>query len=153
MSRVFFSSPCQIAVSALPRPVPPGHVWGRMVSCAPIVNRCRRAQPGRPSATVARRVPMPRREKQTVLTLKYLFEIAGLALLAAATAILLQDLYRLYQQSTLILDNQPRPEPVRPRWRAAGRITGVALGVLLIGLSIQVVPAGMAGLPPRPISG
>src|ERR1039458_3720705 len=44
--------------------------------------------------TVEPRVPMPRREKQTVLTLKYLFEIAGLALLAAATAILLQDLDR-----------------------------------------------------------
>jgi hypothetical protein len=29
---------------------------------------------------------MLRREKQTVLTLKYLFEIAGLALLAAAAA-------------------------------------------------------------------
>ena len=96
---------------------------------------------------------MLRREKQTVLTLKYLFEIAGLALLAAATAILLQDLYRLYQQSTLILNNQPSPEPVRPRWRAAGRITGVALGVLLIGLSIQVVPAGMAGVRISQISG
>src|ERR1017187_942581 len=103
--------------------------------------------------TVAPRVPIPRREKQTVLTLKYLFEIAGLALLAAAAAILLQDLYRLYEQSTLILNNQPRPDPVRPRWRPAGRIAGVALGVLLTGLSIQVVPAGMAGVRVSQISG
>jgi len=88
-----------------------------------------------------------------VLTLKYLFEIAGIALLAAAAAILLQDLYRLYRQSTLILNNQPRPEPVRPRWRASGRIAAVALGVLLTGLSIQVVPAGMAGVRISQISG
>jgi regulator of protease activity HflC (stomatin/prohibitin superfamily) len=102
---------------------------------------------------VASGVRVLRREKQTVLTLKYLLEIAGLALLAAATAMLLQDLYRLYQQSTQILNHQPRPEPVRPRWRAAGRSTGVALGVLLTGLSIQVVPAGMAGVRISQISG
>ena len=88
-----------------------------------------------------------------MLTLKYLFEIAGLALLAAATAILFQDLYRLYQQSTLILNNQPSADPVRPRWRASGRIAVVAMGVLLTGLSIQVVPGGMAGVRISQISG
>jgi len=82
-----------------------------------------------------------------------MFEIAGFGLLAAAAAILFQDLYRLYRQSKLILNDQPRPETVPARWRAAGRIAAVALAVLLAGLSIQVVPAGMAGVRASQISG
>ncbi len=88
-----------------------------------------------------------------MLTLKYLFEIAGLALLAAATAILLQDLYRLYRQSALILNHQPCPEPVRPRWLPAGRIATVALAILLAGIAIQIVPAGTAGVRVSQVSG
>ena len=149
MSRDFFA-PCQITVSPLPRPFRPDTPVGQGIAfCGlsmsretrlPTDDKNRSSVPPWNPACLSRA-----REKQTVLTLKYFFEIAGLALLAAATVILLQDLYRLYQQSTLILNNQPRPEPVRPRWRAAGRITGVALGVLLTGLSIQAVPA--ASLP------
>ncbi len=68
-----------------------------------------------------------------MLTLKYLFEAVGFALLAAAAAVLFHDLYRRHA----------RGEAVTPRWLAAGRAAAVALVPLLLGLAIQVVPAGM----------
>ena len=37
-----------------------------------------------------------------MLTVKYLLEVAGFVLMAAAAAILVHDLFRLYQQSNLI---------------------------------------------------
>jgi regulator of protease activity HflC (stomatin/prohibitin superfamily) len=85
--------------------------------------------------------------------MKYLLEVAGFVLMAAAAAILLRDLYRLYQQSNLILNDQPRPAVVQPRYRTAGRVTALALVCLLSGLSVQVVPAGMAGIRVSQISG
>ena len=60
-----------------------------------------------------------------MLTLKYLFESIGFALLDAAL----------------------------PRWHAAARIAGLALIPLLAGISIVVVPAGMAGVRVSQISG
>jgi regulator of protease activity HflC (stomatin/prohibitin superfamily) len=88
-----------------------------------------------------------------MLTVKYLLEVAGFVLIVAAAAILLHDLFRLYQQSNLILNDQPRPTAVEPRYRAAGRITVLALICLLCGLSFQVIPAGMAGVRVSQISG
>jgi hypothetical protein len=88
-----------------------------------------------------------------MLTVKYLLEVAGFLLMAAAAAMLLHDIYRLYQQSNLILNNQPRPAEVRPRYRAAGRLTALALVTLLAGLSSRVVPSGMAGVRVSQISG
>jgi len=88
-----------------------------------------------------------------MLTLKYLLEVAGFVLIAAAAAILIHDLFRLYQQSNLILNDQPRPAAIEPRYRAAGRFTAIGLACLLAGLSVQVVPAGMAGVRVSEISG
>ena len=82
-----------------------------------------------------------------MLTVKYLLEVVGFVLMAAAAAILLHDLYRLYQQSDLILNDRPRPAEIQPRYRAAARLTALALVTLLAGLSVQVVPSGMAGVP------
>lgn len=76
-----------------------------------------------------------------MLTLKYLLEFAGFALLAAAAATALYDVYRFYK------------EQFQPRWREAGRLAALALAPLLIGLSIQVVPAGMAGVRVSQMSG
>ena len=72
-----------------------------------------------------------------MLTLKYLLEIAGLAALVGGAAMVLYDLYR-------------RTEP---RWRSAGRIALWGLVPLLVGLSIEVVPAGMAGVRVSQVSG
>ena len=88
-----------------------------------------------------------------MLTVKYLLEAAGFVLMAAAAAILFHDLFRLYQQSNLILNDQPRPGPIEPRYRAAGRFTAFGIICLLAGLSIQIVPAGMAGVRVSQISG
>jgi len=76
-----------------------------------------------------------------MLTLKYLLEFSGFALLAAAAAIALYDAYRNYKQS------------FDPRWRLASRVAALALIPLLAGLGIQVVPAGMAGVRVSQISG
>ena len=88
-----------------------------------------------------------------MLTVKYLLEVAGFVLIVAAAAILIHDLFRLYQQSNLILNDQPRPAVIEPRYRAAGRFTAIGLVCLLAGLSLQVVPAGMAGVRVSQISG
>jgi regulator of protease activity HflC (stomatin/prohibitin superfamily) len=76
-----------------------------------------------------------------MLTLKYLLEFAGFALLAAAAAMALYDAYRFHK------------EQFQPRWREAGRLAALALLPLLAGLSVQVVPAGMAGVRVSQISG
>src|ERR1051326_6708126 len=78
-----------------------------------------------------------------MLTLKYLFEAAGFALLVAAAAVLFHDLYR----------HHVRGEASEPRWRVAGRTTAAALVPLLVGLAVKVVPAGMAGVRVSQISG
>ena len=88
-----------------------------------------------------------------MLTVKYLLEVAGIVLMAAAAAMLLHDLYRLYLQSNLILNDQPRPAAIEPRYHAAGRVTILGLVCLLAGLSVQVVPAGMASVRVSQISG
>jgi hypothetical protein len=84
-----------------------------------------------------------------MLTVKYLLEDAGFVLIAAAAAILIHDLFRLYQQSNLILNDQPGPAAIS---RATGRFTALGL-VCLVGWSQPVVPAGMAGVRVSQISG
>jgi regulator of protease activity HflC (stomatin/prohibitin superfamily) len=79
-----------------------------------------------------------------MLTLKYLLETVGFAALLSAAAVVLLDAYRQYRQTG---------SPGSPRWRAAGRIAAVGLVPLLIGLAIEVVPAGMAGVRVSQISG
>ena len=61
-----------------------------------------------------------------MLNTKSLVELAGFVAMVAAAAILLHDLYRLYMQSELILHNQPRPEVVALRYRAAGPLAVLA---------------------------
>lgn len=75
-----------------------------------------------------------------MLTFKSLLELAGLVLMLAAAAILLHDLYRLYEQSSLILSDQARSAEVRPHWRAAARTTALALASIVAGAGIQTPP-------------
>jgi len=74
-----------------------------------------------------------------MLALKYLLEILGFALLAAAATVALSDLSMLHRQSSLILNNEPCPVAVRPRWLAVGRLCALALVSLVAGLSIQAL--------------
>jgi regulator of protease activity HflC (stomatin/prohibitin superfamily) len=79
-----------------------------------------------------------------MLALKYLLEIVGFGLLTAAAIVAGYDFYRLSWEA-----GQAPPL----RWRLAGQIGGAALLLLLAGLSIQIVPAGMAGVRVSQISG
>jgi regulator of protease activity HflC (stomatin/prohibitin superfamily) len=79
-----------------------------------------------------------------MLTVKYLFEAVGFALIAAAAAMVLYDLYR-------IVRSQAPADTLR--WQPAARLAGVALIPLLAGISIAVVPAGSAGVRVSQISG
>jgi regulator of protease activity HflC (stomatin/prohibitin superfamily) len=72
-----------------------------------------------------------------MLALKYLLEAVGFALLAAAAAMVLYDLYRRNQ----------------PRVRIAARLAAFALLPLLAGISIVVIPAGRAAVRVSQISG
>lgn len=72
-----------------------------------------------------------------MLTLKYLLESVGFALLAAGAAMVIYDIRRQAQ----------------PRWREAARIAALGLIPMLIGISIVVVPSGMAGVRVSQISG
>ncbi|HUK17758.1 MAG TPA: SPFH domain-containing protein [Bryobacteraceae bacterium] len=82
-----------------------------------------------------------------MLVLKYLLEILGFGLLTAAAIVAGYDFYRL---SSPPLAAQAA---AAPRWSLVSRIAALALLPLLVGLSIQVVPAGMAGVRVSQISG
>lgn len=76
-----------------------------------------------------------------MLFVKYLFTTVGFGLLLAAAGVLIYDLY-------LFLKPQPTPE-IRIlvlRWRMALRVAAAGSIPLLIGLGIQVVPSGRAGV-------
>lgn len=77
-----------------------------------------------------------------MLALKYLLELTGYAMLAACAVLLAIDSYNHYRR-------EGRP----PRYRTAARLAVFALVPLLIGFSIEVVPAGMAGVRVSQISG
>ena len=74
-----------------------------------------------------------------MLTLKYLLESVGFLLLAASAALLGYDLYLR--------------QPALPHALRAGRLAALALVPLLAGISIVVVPAGMAGVRVSQVSG
>jgi len=82
-----------------------------------------------------------------MLVLKYLLEILGFGLLTAAAIVAGYDFYRL---SSPPLAAQAA---AAPRWSLVSRIAALAQLPLLVGLSIQVVPAGMAGVRVSQISG
>jgi regulator of protease activity HflC (stomatin/prohibitin superfamily) len=78
-----------------------------------------------------------------MLTVKYLLEAGGVALIAVAAAFLIYDVYRL---------SKPGSEG-QPRWRWAERLAGVGILPLLAGLSIAVVPTGFGGVRVSQVSG
>jgi regulator of protease activity HflC (stomatin/prohibitin superfamily) len=82
-----------------------------------------------------------------MIVLKVLLEFLGFALLAAAVVLLAMDLIKLYRQ--------PQPEiwTARIEWRLPARLAALSLILVLAGLSIAVIPAGMAGVRVSQISG
>ena len=93
-----------------------------------------------------------------MIALKYLLEIFGFALLAAAATVVIVDLLKTHRASlisagSILTEAEETVPPIEPRWRLATRLTLCGLLPLLIGLSIEVVPAGMAGVRVSQISG
>jgi regulator of protease activity HflC (stomatin/prohibitin superfamily) len=77
-----------------------------------------------------------------MLTIKYLLEAVGFALLAAGAVVLLHDVYRQFRSG-------PRPL----RWQLALELMAAAVIPGLAGLSIAVIPAGFAGVVVSQVSG
>ncbi len=88
-----------------------------------------------------------------MLTVKYLLEAVGFALLAAAAAALLRDVFQVWQHPPVNGAGDSAGAPPRLRWKAAGRLVALAVPALLIGAAIVVVPTGMAGVRVSQISG
>jgi regulator of protease activity HflC (stomatin/prohibitin superfamily) len=90
-----------------------------------------------------------------MLLLKYVMLIVGLGALLDAAVIVAYDSYlaehyrRLLARGTT--ETPPAPKPVR--WSTAKKLAIIAWLPLLIGLSIVVVPSGMAGVRVSQISG
>jgi regulator of protease activity HflC (stomatin/prohibitin superfamily) len=88
-----------------------------------------------------------------MIVLKILLEIFGFALLAAAAGVAMVELSNLYRQPGAGITTLEDALTVRGRWRLPSRLALMSLVPLLAGLSIAVVPAGMAGVRVSQISG
>lgn len=88
-----------------------------------------------------------------MLTVKYLLEFVGFALLAGAAAMIALDLFRVYARTTATNTNDSPDAPAPIKWRRPARTAGIALAPLLLGIAIEIVPAGMAGVRVSQISG
>ena len=90
-----------------------------------------------------------------MLTLKYVMLIAGLGAFLEAAVIVIYDFYAAERYRRLRAhggaENVPSPRPVR--WNTAKKLVLIAWLPLLLGLSIVVVPSGMAGVRVSQISG
>jgi regulator of protease activity HflC (stomatin/prohibitin superfamily) len=82
-----------------------------------------------------------------MIVLKYLLEFLGFAMLAAAAALVAMDLVKFYRQP------QPQIQNMRLDWRLPARVAAFGLIAILVGFSIAVIPAGMAGVRVSQISG
>jgi len=90
-----------------------------------------------------------------MLLLKYLMLFTALGTLAAAAAMMLYHLYLnasyQLQRSRGAAEGIPTPQPIPIRY--LGKLIGLAILPLLVGLSITVIPSGMAGVRVSQISG
>ena len=84
-----------------------------------------------------------------MLFVEYLLSTVGVALVLAAAAMLILDLYRRLKPGGRLASLASD----RIRWRLAGRIAGSGFVTLLVGLSIVVVPSGQAGVEISQFSG
>jgi regulator of protease activity HflC (stomatin/prohibitin superfamily) len=88
-----------------------------------------------------------------MLTVKYLLEFVGFAMLAAASAMIALDLIQIYARTTATDLNDPPDVPASIEWRRPARMAAIALAPLLLGIGIEIVPAGMAGVRVSQLSG
>ncbi len=90
-----------------------------------------------------------------MLLLKYVMLIVGIGAFLDAAVIVAYDFYLAENYRRLLArggtEKPPAPKPVR--WSTAKKLAIIAWLPLLIGLSIVVVPSGMAGVRVSQISG
>src|SRR5579862_7795369 len=90
-----------------------------------------------------------------MLLLKYFMIVAGIGTYLIALAIVVYDIYRAEVYRHLmergVAEKIVAPPPVR--WKSAKKMCLIAWLPLLLGLSIVVVPSGMAGVRVSQISG
>ena len=90
-----------------------------------------------------------------MLALKYLLITGGLGMILAAVSILAYDLYLqwLYRRAVATPGAQPVPIEQPLRWQISLALGMLALGPILLALSIVVVPSGTAGVRVSQLSG
>jgi regulator of protease activity HflC (stomatin/prohibitin superfamily) len=90
-----------------------------------------------------------------MLVIKYLLMVGAVAMMVVAAAIILYDIYLLveYRRRLALHPELPLPLPRPLRWKDALRLAALSLVPLLLGLSIAVVPSGMAGIRVSEFSG
>ena len=90
-----------------------------------------------------------------MLVIKYLLMVGSVAMMVVAAAIILYDVYLLveYRRRLALNPDLPLPLPRPLRWKEAVRLAALSLVPLLLGLSIAVVPSGMAGVRVSEFSG
>jgi regulator of protease activity HflC (stomatin/prohibitin superfamily) len=77
----------------------------------------------------------------------------GFALLAAAAAMLVLDLIRIYTRASAPVLDEAASAPAAIEWHRPARIAAIGLSPLLLGIGIEIVPAGMAGVRVSQLSG
>jgi len=90
-----------------------------------------------------------------MLVIKYLLMVGAVAMMVVAAATILYDVYLLleYRRRLALHPDLPLPLPRPLRWKDALRLAALSLVPLLLGLSIAVVPSGMAGVRVSEFSG
>lgn len=90
-----------------------------------------------------------------MLLFKYVLLVGAGGMLASAVSMLLYDLYLTTEtrRRRELVPATPLPIPPPIRWRIAGRLALWSLLPLFAGVSVAVVPAGMAGVRVSQISG
>jgi regulator of protease activity HflC (stomatin/prohibitin superfamily) len=88
-----------------------------------------------------------------MIVLKYLLESFGLAMLAAAAVLVALDVVNIYRRPLPDITGIEETRTPWLHWRLPSRLAAFSLIPLLAGLSIAVVPAGMAGVRISQISG
>ena len=81
-----------------------------------------------------------------MLFLKYMLLVVGIVMFLVAAAIVAVDLWAALEYKRRSAKGEPAVEPQPLRWRTTVALVCLAWAPILIGMSIVVVPSGMAGV-------
>jgi len=81
-----------------------------------------------------------------MLFLKYMLLVVGIGMFVVAAAIVANDLWLAFEYRRRVAQGATAVEPEPVRWRTTVALVCLAWAPILIGMSIVVVPSGMAGV-------